>query len=319
MNQPPTVMVIGNFDGVHRGHLALFGQARRLADDYDGRVVAVTFTSHPIAVLRPDQAPHQVMHRDQRETALRDAGADDICWLEPTREILSLSPRSFIERMVEQYQPMAAVEGQNFHFGHKRQGDSKLLRELGKAMGFDVMVADLVRVALADKTIVRVSSTLVRWLLGNGRMGDVTRCMGRAWRIKGHVVAGEQRGRTLGAPTANLDVRPQMLPADGVYAGRATIDDREHLVAVSVGTKPTFGGDQRVCEAFVLDHDADLYGKALSVSMIRYLRDQWRFADADALRRQIDRDVKTIRQHEAAGLLDPADSKLHVEHVIAHD
>lgn len=312
-------MVIGNFDGVHRGHLALFTEARRLADDYDARVVAVTFTSHPVSVLRPGQSPAVVMHRDQREQALHEAGADEICWLEPTQEILSLSPRSFIERMVSQYQPMAVVEGQNFHFGHRRQGDPKLLKELGKAMGFEVFVADLVRVALADKSIVRVSSTLVRWLLGHGRVGDVTRCMGRAWQIKGQVVPGEKRGRTLGAPTANLDIQPQMLPADGVYAGRTQLDGRDHLAALSVGTKPTFGGTQRICEAFVLDQSGDLYGQTLSISLLRYLRDQWAFADADALRRQIDRDVKTIVHYDSAGLLDPADTKLHIEHVMAHE
>lgn len=319
MNERPAVLVIGNFDGVHRGHLALFGEARRLADDYDARVVAVTFTEHPVNVLRPTQAPPQVMHRHQKEEALRDAGADAIRWLEPTADLLGLAPERFIEQMVGEQKTLAVVEGQNFHFGRARAGDTKLLRELGRRLDFEVIVSDLVRVALVDKTIAPVSSTLVRWLLSHGRIADATRCLGRPWVLSGPVVSGEQRGRTLHAPTANLDLTPQMLPADGVYACRTRLAGREHLVALSVGLNPTFSAQRRTCEAFVLDYDGELYGKTLTVELIRWLRDQWRFADAQALRAQIGHDVATIRTLAASGLIDPADANIHVEHVIAHD
>jgi len=319
MSDSQSIMVIGNFDGVHRGHQALFGEARRLADDYGAQVVAVTFNKHPLTVLRPDRVPPQVLHRHQKADALTEAGVDTIRWLEPDTELLALEPRAFIERMISDHKPRAMVEGQNFHFGRHRAGNTKVLRQLGKELGFEVMVADLVRVALGDKTIARVSSTLMRWLLANGRMADVTRCLGRPWVLRGKVVDGAKRGRELGSPTANLDTGSQMLPADGVYAGRTTIDGQTHLVAVSVGTNPTFDNPRRTCEAFVLDYAGDLYGRELSIEMVRWLRDQWRFADAGALRRQIAHDVAVIRKLADNALIDPADTNIHVEHVIAHD
>ncbi len=307
MTTAPSVILIGNFDGLHLGHRALFRMARRIADQRGARVVAVTFTRHPSTALRPEQAPPNVHHREQRARLITEAGADAIDWLEPAPDLLSVTPERFIETMVERHQPLAVVEGPDFRFGHRRAGDVELLEKLGSEMGFEVHVAPWVTVALRDKLQARVSSTLVRWLIGHGRVADARLCLDRPWRLRGEVVEGEKRGRTIGVPTANLDTGLQMLPADGVYAGAVQLDGRDHAAAISVGVKPTFEGRQRVCEAHVLDLDADLYGRTLEIDMLRWVRDQWRFASVEALVARLRSDLRTIRHLHATGLLDAAD------------
>ena len=299
-------MLVGNFDGLHRGHQGLFARARQLAADHDARIVAVTFQQHPVAVLRPDSPPPIIAHRAQRTELLTDAGADEIDWLDPTRGLLELKPIEFIEQMVERHKPVAMVEGANFKFGHHRAGTTGTLQEIGKQLGFEVHVSDLLQVALRDKLLVNISSSLIRWLIGHGRVADAAICLGRPWALRGDVVEGEQRGRTMGIRTANLDTTPQMLPADGVYAGDVHIDDQRYLAAVSVGVKPTFDPTARTCEAHVLDYEGDLYGRSLTVHMHRWLRDQWAFADADQLIRQIHHDVRLLREFDEHQLLQPA-------------
>ena len=300
-----SVMLVGNFDGLHLGHQALFAEARRIADERDAAVVAVTFLRHPISVLRPDHVPPTIAHRTQRTELLADAGADHIDWLDPTPGLLALTPEVFIRQMVERHQPVAMVEGTNFRFGHRRAGDTRSLRELGERLGFEVAIVDLLEVTLGDKLRARVSSTLVRWLIGHGRVADAAICLGRPWALRGDVVEGERRGRELGLRTANLDTTPQMLPADGVYADDVDIDGQRCLAAVSVGTKPTFGGSARTCEAHVLDYDGDLYGRALTLRMCRWLRDQWAFASPEQLRRQTADDIERIRTFGRQDLLTP--------------
>jgi len=300
-------MLVGNFDGLHRGHQALFAAARRIADQRDARVVAVTFTQHPVAVLRPETEMQVISHRAQRAELLTDAGAEEIDWLEPTPGLLGLSPEQFIRQMVDRHHPVAMVEGPNFRFGRKRAGDVETLGAIGRQLDFDVHVEPMVRVTLRDKLQARVSSSLIRWLLSCGRVADAAIALGRPWTLRGEVIEGDARGRTLGIRTANLDTTPQMLPADGVYAGDLEIDGDRHLAAVSVGVKPTFAGSRRTCEVHVLDYAGDLYGRSLAVRMHRWLRDQRRFPDAAGLVAQIEYDVRTLRQYDATDLLAPAD------------
>lgn len=310
MPPPRSVITIGSFDGLHRGHQRLLAEARRLADPRGARVVAVTFTDHPATVLSPDHAPPVILHRDQRERALRQAGADAVDWLDPAGGVLQLDPAEFIEMIVEAHDPIALVEGRNFRFGRKRAGDTETLAALGAKMGFELRVLDLELVALRDKTLAPLSSSLVRWMIGEGRVADATLCLNRPWAMRGRVVPGAQRGRDLGSPTANLQTTPQMLPADGVYAGLARIDDEpgEHLAALSVGTRPTFDQDPhpRAAEVFLLDYEGDLYDKTLTVDVLRWLRDQRAFPTAEALKRQIGHDVAWTRRLADRDLLDPA-------------
>jgi len=300
-------MLVGNFDGLHRGHQALFAAARRIADQRDARIVAVTFIQHPAAVLRPEADVQVISHRTQRADLLTEAGAGEIDWLDPTPGLLELSPARFIRQMVDRHHPVAMVEGTNFRFGHKRAGDVETLGAIGRQLDFDVHVEPMVRVTLRDKLQARVSSSLIRWLLSCGRVADAAIALGRPWTLRGDVVEGDARGRELGIRTANLDTTPQMLPVDGVYGGDLEIDGARHLAAVSVGVKPTFAGSQRTCEAHVLDYAGDLYGKSLSIRMHRWLRDQRRFPDAAGLVAQIEHDVRTLRQYDATDLLAPAD------------
>lgn len=308
MARQPSVITVGNFDGLHRGHQRLLGEARRLAAPHGGRVVAVTFTDHPATVLKPDAAPPVILHQDQRERALHACGADAIDWLDPASGVLKLSPRQFVETLVDAHHPIAMVEGRNFRFGHKRAGDIQTLGELGGEMGFELSVLDLELVALRDKTLAPLSSSLVRWMISEGRMADATLCLDRPWAMRGTVVPGQQRGRDLGSPTANLRTAPQMLPADGVYAGYARIDEEpgEHLAALSVGTRPTFDQRERAAEVYLLDYEGDLYGKTLSVDVLRWLREQRPFPDADALKHQIAHDVAWTRHLAGHAVLDPA-------------
>lgn len=299
-------MVVGNFDGLHLGHQALFLRARRLADERGAKVVAATFTRHPISVLRPGQAPATILHREQRQQALLAAGVDEIDWLEPEGALLNMTPRKFLEKMRDEYGAIAMVEGMNFRFGHGRAGDTRMLEQLGGEMGFEAVVVPLVTVALRDKLLARTSSTLVRWLIGQGRMADVTLCLGRAWELRGTVMEGERRGRRLGVPTANLDTGVQMLPADGVYGGAATVDGRRYAVALSVGAKPTFDQHVRVAEAHLIGFEGDLYGRTVDVSVLRWLRDQHRFGSVEALVGQLRHDLALIGELDGQGLLDPA-------------
>ncbi len=306
MGDERSVIVIGNFDGVHLGHQALFAEARRLADEHGGRVVAVTFDQHPIAVLRPDETPPMLMHAEGREAMLKRCGVDDVRWLSPTPELLGLEPRQFIERMVAEHRPIGFVEGRNFRFGHKRRGGPEQLIACGKQFDYETRIVEVQTVTLRDKTQAPLSSTLVRWLVGHGRMADAAVCLGRPWRLVGDVVTGEKRGRTIGVPTANLDTADQMLPADGVYAGLVERDSQTYTAAISVGIKPTFGKQRRLAEVHLLCFDGDLYGRPLAVQMCRWLRDQHAFAGVEALKQQLNHDMATVRQLHAAGLLDCA-------------
>lgn len=299
------VLVVGGFDGVHRGHQRLFAEARRIANQIDGEVTALSFRTSPLTRLRPDEVPPVIQRLDQRVAALLDAGADEVEWLDPTEELLSQSADAFIEGVWERYHPVAFVEGVNFRFGKARGGDVQQLTAMGQRLGFSVKIVDLIHIPLRDKTIAPLSSSLIRWLITEGRVADVGLCLGRPFALLGEVIHGEQRGRTLGYPTINLDVREQMLPTDGVYAGRILVEDHAWPAAISIGVKPTFAGIQRVCEAHLLGFQGDLYGRLIEVALHRWIRDQQRFPTIDHLKSQLDRDMAIIRELDRCGQLDP--------------
>jgi riboflavin kinase/FMN adenylyltransferase len=301
-NQGPTVLTIGTFDGVHIGHQALVRRARAIADGRPGaRVVALVFDPNPLAVLRPEAAPQPLSSFEQRSTWLRDAGADEVVRLEPTHELLSESPEAFIDRLVSKLGPIAFVEGDDFRFGKARAGTNAVLAELGKPRGFFVEVVPPVTVPLSDHQIAPARSTMVRWLLSAGRARDAAIILGRPYELNGTVVQGDRRGRTIGFPTANVQVST-MIPADGVYAAAAMLPDgRELPAALSIGTKPTFGGADRAVEAFLLDpvrrggrwspiDGLPEYGWTLRLRLLAWVREQVQFHSLDALLEQMERD-----------------------------
>lgn len=287
---PRTVLSIGNFDGVHIGHAALLHRARELAG-VDGRVVAISFDPHPATILRPERTPPRLTTFARREELLRGLGADVVEKLEPTPAILAMSAEEFIRGLVARHEPAWIIEGPDFHFGKGRSGTLDLLRSLGAANGYSLHVEPSVKLGLHDQLIAPASSSLTRWLLANGRVADAALVLGRPHRLEGVVVRGDQRGRTIGFPTANLDSEV-MPPADGVYAAIATLPDgRTHPAALNIGTRPTFQGIDRRVEAHLIGA-AGLpeYGWRLSLDVVAFVRDQVRFDSIQRLTEQLRRD-----------------------------
>lgn len=297
------VLTIGNFDGVHIGHAALISRARQIAAHHASRprVVALCFDPHPFTLLRPDFVPPRLTTFEERARLLRIAGADDVVRLQPTPEFLALSPDKFVAHIVAQHAPVAIVEGQDFHFGKGRAGNNATLAELGRLHRFEVSVVPPVESSLDDQSVVTVSSTIIRWLVQHGRVADAARLLGRPYTLTGTVVRGDQRGRQIGFPTANLST-PCMLPSDAVYAGVAELaDGRRFTAAIHVGTRSTFDDTTRTVEAYILDwkgpvaEGAPEYAWPLRLEITHWLRDQARFESVPLLIQQISRDVHRTR------------------------
>jgi len=295
-----TVVTLGNFDGVHRGHREVLTRVVREAADRDAVPVAVTFEPHPIAVLYPDRAPAAVMSLEQRLDALESVGLGAVLVIEFTREFAQQTPEQFVRgTFVDALGACAVVVGKDTRFGVRNSGDVDTLRELGSVHGFEVVALDDIGEGA------RWSSTQLRGELLAGNVDHAAQILGRPHRVTGTVVHGDHRGRELGYPTANLSQDHEgLVPADGVYAGwlvRLDLDagapDRTLPAAVSVGTNPTFDGHQRRVEAYVLDRtDLDLYGERVVVEFVSHLRPTLRFDSIDALVEQMSQDVARCRQ-----------------------
>jgi riboflavin kinase/FMN adenylyltransferase len=304
---------IGNFDGVHLGHAALVREAREAADAKAenaglerGRVVVVTFEPHPVSRLRPGAAPPRLTTSPERRRLLLAAGADEVVELDPSPALLAASPEEFTRTLRERMPWATIVEGDDFRFGHRRAGSVETLRQLGSAMGFSVREVRGVDVPLCDQTLVRASSSMVRWLLAHGRVRDAARLLGRPYELLSVTVPGDRRGRTIGFPTLNCGPVEQLMPADGVYGGVATLPGGgQALAAISIGTKPTFRQPgvpaPRTCEAYLLDTQLplDWYGVSLRLSFVTWIREQRTYASLDALLERIRADVHDIRRRLA--------------------
>jgi riboflavin kinase / FMN adenylyltransferase len=296
-----SVVVIGNFDGVHLGHRHVICRAREMADESALPVVAVTFDPHPIAVLRPEHAPPALTDIDRRCFLLSEAGVDDVLVIPFSREIAAWSPEEFVDRVVvDGLHATAVVVGVNFRFGAKAAGDVAMLTEAGPSRDFRVE-----GVALDGGPQVW-SSTYVRTCLAGGDVEGAAEALGRPHAVVGLVVRGERRGMELGFPTANVPTRRLAAPADGVYAGWLTVLDpttgrpvgEQMPAAISVGTNPTFDGDrERRVEAYILDRtDVDLYDKLIEVSFVARIRGMVKFDGVDALVETMTQDVVRTRE-----------------------
>ena len=291
-----SVLTVGNFDGVHRAHQALLADVRCEARDRGLEPVVLCFEKHPAACLRPDQAPAPLMDTAQRREALIEAGIGRVVDLPADPSILSLEPEAFVRKVVDQHHPALWVEGPDFRFGARREGDMALLVQLGADLGFEVRRIEPIDIALRTGQQVRISSTLIRWLVGQGRVAEAAECLGRPFAVAGVVVRGEGRGRDFGFPTINLQTEDRQLPADGVYAGWAEVDGEPKAAAISVGTKPTCGEHDRLFEAHLLDVSKDLYDQRMQVRVVRWLRDQIKFQKTEDLIEQMHRDVQRVRR-----------------------
>ena len=296
-----TALTIGNFDGVHVGHAALFARARELAGA-DGLVKVLAFFPHPMTRLAPHRAPAVLTPIEEKIRIIRGLGVDEVEVLAPEDAVLGLTPEAFVDVIAERHRPGWIVEGEDFHFGAKRAGNVHTLVELSKTRGFRVDVVPEVDVELADQSLVRASSTMARWLIAHGRVGEARRVLGRSYRFFGTVNPGAQRGRELGFRTANLQPS-NMTAGEGVYAATALLPSGElRDAAVSVGTNPTFtGADDSipvVVEAHILDWDgagAPEYGYPLALDFHGWIREQRVYSETAALVEQIARDVELVR------------------------
>jgi riboflavin kinase/FMN adenylyltransferase len=292
----PTAVVIGNFDGVHLGHLHVVSRAREIADQRGLTVVAVTFDPHPMAVLRPEHAPTTLTSLEERAELLGGCGADAVLAMPFDRSIASWTPEEFVERvLVNSLHASAVVVGANFRFGNKAAGDVATLRESGERHGFTAEGIPL------DGGPQVWSSTYVRMSLAAGDVAGAAEALGRPYAVRGVVVEGDRRGRELGFPTANVPTSAMTAaPPDGVYAGwLRRLDTGERFpAAISVGTNPTFDGvRERRVESYVLDRtDLELYGVEVEVSFVERLRGMVAFDSIDALIEQMKDDVDRARE-----------------------
>jgi riboflavin kinase/FMN adenylyltransferase len=294
-----TVATVGNFDGVHLGHQHVVRRARETARECGGLpVVAVTFAPHPIAVLRPEHAPQTLTTMETRATLLEAAGVDDLLVVPFTRELAAWSPQRFVtDILVDALHARAVVVGANFRFGARAAGDVALLTEMGRELDFST-----VGIALDGGPQVW-SSTYVRTCLGVGDVEGAAEALGHPFTVRGEVVKGDQRGRELGYPTANVPTTATLAaPADGVYAGwLRRLDDPSGTLlpaAISVGTNPTFDGErERRVECYVLDRDdLELYGVQVEVSFAAKIRGMLRFDSVDDLVATMHHDVERTRE-----------------------
>jgi riboflavin kinase / FMN adenylyltransferase len=287
------VLTLGNFDGVHLGHQAILGTALDVAHREAARAVVLTFEPHPMAVLVPDRAPPIIQPLHDRLLTLRRLGIDVTVVQRFTRRFAALEPEAFIhDFLLANLDLVHVVVGYNVNFGRHRAGSAETLQRDGARHGFGV---DVVGPVLAGEE--QVSSSALRDRLAQGAVAEARRLLGRPYALRGRVVAGDRRGRTMGFPTANLHVRSGvLLPADGVYAVVAEVGGRRWPAVLNIGVRPTFGGRRRTVEVHLLDFDQDLYGHWLVVHAIERLRGETSFAGVDALRAAIEADVERARR-----------------------
>ena len=297
------VLTIGNFDGIHLGHQTILSVGRRRADAAKTQFVVMTFDPHPATILTPDRVPELLTPMPERTRQLLSAGADVVVVVEANAKFLSLSAGAFIRDVVMQrFRPVAMVEGDSFCYGQHRRGTVDTLRAEGRTYGFDVDIVEAIRINLGGSPGTVISSSLIRHLLKSGTVDQVAQCLGRPYVLLGKVKPGAGRGRALGFPTANLSITSQLIPPEGVYAGRAQLIDSDDklshsiIAAVSVGRALTFESDRLLVEAHLLDFKEDLYEQDIRLEFLGWIRDQRKFDTPKALSQQIKQDIARIRE-----------------------
>ena len=293
-----SIVTIGAYDGVHRGHRFVIEQVKRTAETLGARSVVVTFDRHPASVVRPESAPRLLTDLEQKLELLARTGVDATVVIHFDEAQSAEAPHSFVQRvLVEGLAMRRIVVGADFHFGSHRQGNVALLRTLGATADFDVEPIELIE--RNDGVDEPISSTAIRRAMAGGDVDVAARLLGRPFQARGPVVQGDQRGRLLGFPTANVEVPNFIcLPADGVYAGwYERPDGSRHPCAINLGRRPTFyeHADHSLLEAHLLDFQGDLYGERAHVEFTHFLRSERKFDGFEALKAQLKHDVEQSR------------------------
>lgn len=292
------VLTIGNFDGVHRGHLVLFDRVKERAKALGGISVVMTFEPHPITVMHPGNGPALITPTPQKLELIDAAGIDVILCIPFTKAFAAIGARAFVrDILVQKIGIREIVVGYDYSFGHRREGNIHLLREMGEELGFFVHVMSPVRVGKTP-----VSSTSIRHLIREGRVAEAGQLLGRPPRLSGRVMRGRNRGaRLLGFPTANLGIKDALVPRTGVYAVEVIIGDQKYRGVTNIGYNPTFGDGPLTVETHVLDFSGDLIGEDITLLFLGRLRDEKRFSSIEELVAQIRKDI-----HHAGGLFKDA-------------
>ena len=300
MDRQPTYLALGSFDGVHRGHQTILRKMVDAAQIAGVRSAVLTFFPHPKRVIQELPDRYYINTLEDRLALLSDQRVDMVIAHPFNDAVRNIRAADFVDQLRDSLD-MRQIWGGNFAFGYRREGDRDFLRLLGPEKGFIVQLVESME--SWDGNL--VSSSRIRNSLAVGDIGDVNGCLGRPFSLEGTVVRGDQRGRTIGFPTANLAVWDELLlPVDGVYATHVSLGNERFAAATNVGVRPTVNGRQRLVEAHLLDFDGDLYGKEIELAFITRLRDEQRFSSVDALKAQIMRDVdkaRTILQERVRG------------------
>jgi riboflavin kinase/FMN adenylyltransferase len=294
------VITIGNFDGVHIGHQALFHEVIEKADSIDGTSIAMTFDPHPVRVLQKNNNPPLITLHEQKIELIERTGIEILICIPFTNQFASLSAEDFIKSLlIDKIGMKAVVVGGDYTFGKNREGNLAVLKSYAPQLGYEVIVADWIKTArnISD----RISSTKIRELVTAGNLEPASKMLGRHYQIRGRVVRGRDRGgKLLGIPTANINLQDELCPKTGIYAVTVEYDNRIYKGVANIGYSPTFDDNEFTVEVHLLDFAENIYDEKIRVNFIERIRDEKKFADISELKEQINQDIKTADKILAA-------------------
>ncbi|MBE9535741.1 MAG: bifunctional riboflavin kinase/FAD synthetase [Proteobacteria bacterium] len=286
------VITLGNFDGVHRGHLGIFKQLKAFATKRGVEAVLFTFEPHPVKVLRPELGPPLITTLSKKLKLIKDAGIDAVILADFTKEFAAQHPASFVDEILcDKLKIQMAVVGHDFTFGKGKEGTIELLSEKGATAGFDVHIVEALKI---NGEI--VSSTKIRQHIAEGDVSIAASFLGRPYSVEGKVVRGDNRGKQLGFPTANIDVEGELFPGNGVYAVNVEVGGNTMAGAANVGVRPTFDTKERSIEVHIVDFNGSIYGESIRVDFIDRIRGEIAFPSPEALSIQIQKDVAAAKE-----------------------
>jgi len=289
------VITIGNFDGVHLGHQALFHGVIEKADEIGGTSIVMTFEPHPIRVLKQNGLPPLITLYEQKIELISNTGLDVLICVPFSREFASISANAFVEDLlVRRIGMKAIVVGEDYTFGRNREGDVNLLKTYARRLGFEVILTDWIQIS--NNGLGRVSSTAVRDLVTTGKVAEARKFLGRYYQIRGKVAPGRNRGgNLLGFPTANINLLDELCPKTGVYAVTIECMNKKYLGVANIGYSPTFGDKKFSVEVHILDFKKNIYGQEIRVNFIERIRDEVKFSNISELSEQIRKDIEKTR------------------------
>jgi riboflavin kinase / FMN adenylyltransferase len=289
------VITIGNFDGVHIGHQALFYEIIEKAEEIGGTSIAMTFEPHPLRVLDHNKTLSLITLGEHKLELISASGIDVLICIPFTREFAAMSARSFVENLVNRVGMKAIITGNDYTFGRNREGNVDLLKSLGREMGFEVLISDWIQASSVKPG--RISSTRIRELIANGKVASAKKLLGRFYQVRGTVVSGRNRGgKLLGFPTANIVLQEELCPKAGVYAVTVECLDRQFMGVANIGYSPTFSDNIFTVEVHILDFHNDIYGKHIRVNFVKRIRDEIKFSGIAELSEQIRKDIGYARE-----------------------